>query len=129
MSQRKQNIIAYTLIFAFQLLMLPTFEFLRGGWMMLLLLLLFLGTAACLSFATHAQTHKINELSVFFHSMLSHGIRVFAIMAADALMYCFIRKYVDFAVFWLVFALLTLLLASAVVLAVGAARTMLFKDR
>lgn len=129
MHQRKINIIAYTLIFVCQLLMLPTFAFLNGSVFMLAVLLLFFGTTASFAWVSHALLHKINDLAAFAHSTLPYCFRLAVIALFDLLLFCFIRKNVDYAVLWLTFSLATLLLSCAVIFAVGAARTVLFKDR
>lgn len=129
MQEHKHHFFVYALIFILQTAMLSTFSFLHGTALIFCMMLIFLGTAILFAKESCALSHQLHDLAVFARKMLPYCIRLTGIIAADALLFCFIRNYVDFAVVWLVFSILTVVFSGGLVFAIGAGRTMLYADR
>ncbi|MBR3679931.1 MAG: hypothetical protein IKL87_06985 [Oscillospiraceae bacterium] len=129
MKKYRKQIGCAVLIVLIQLALFAVLNLMYGNAAFLMILLLFLATAAILGYESDFLRHQIPTFPLFRKAFFPYGIQMLAIAAFDGLFYYLLRMYVGMAIIWLVFGLLILLFSTLVVFAVGAARTMLYADR
>lgn len=127
--KRTRNLVGCAAIIAIQLAFLGVFAVLRGNGLLCGTLFLLLLTAAVYAWETHALNHDFHDLAVFCSSFRPYVLQTLLAAALDGVVYYFLRRSVDYAVVWLVFGLLMLLLSAVTIFVIGAARTMLYADK